>query len=108
MGHMTNLSTQIHSSIPQYDKSKVSLKKLSGRYPLGVSKSTFCDSGSDSGLSSWFSVGFGVVESLQVNANDTFATFYHISVCLYVCTIHSAHNNPLIIILYLITIAFRC
>ena len=73
---------------------------------MGVLKSTFCGSGSDCGLSSWFSVGFGVVESLQVNANDTFATYYNISVCLYVCTIHSAHNNPLIIILYLITIAF--
>ena len=59
------------------------------------------------GLVFWFSVGFGVVECLQVNANDIFATYHHISVCLYVCTIHSAHNNPLIIILYLITIAFR-
>ena len=74
---------------------------------MGVSKSTFCGSGSDSGLSFWFSVGFGVVESLQVNADDTFATCHHISVCLYVFTIHSAHNNPLIVILYLITIAFR-
>jgi hypothetical protein len=51
---------------------------------------------------------FDVVVTLQVNANDTFATYYHISVCLYVYTIYSAHNNPLIIILYLITIAFRC
>jgi len=58
-------------------------------------------------LSCWFSVGFGVVESLQVNANDTFAIYYHISVCLYVCTIHSAQKIQLIIILYLITIAFR-
>jgi len=105
---MTNLSTPIHSSIPQYDVCKVSLKKLSGRYPLCVSKFTFCGSGSNSRLSSGNLMGFGVVITLQVNANDTFATFYHISVCLYVNTIHSAHNNPLIIILSLITIAFRC
>ena len=74
MGHMTNLSTRIHSSIPQYGISKVLFKKLSGRYPLGVSKLTFCSSGSVSGLKFWFLVGFGVIESLQVNANDTFAT----------------------------------
>jgi hypothetical protein len=41
MGHMTNVTIQIHSSIPQYDVYKVSLKKMSGRYPLGGSKLTF-------------------------------------------------------------------
>ena len=62
---------------------------------------------SKSGLSCWILVGFGVVVTLQVNAYDSFATNYHIFVCLYVYSIYSAHNNPLIIILYLITIAFR-
>jgi hypothetical protein len=35
MGHMTKVSTQFHSSTPQYDVHKVALKKLSRRYPLG-------------------------------------------------------------------------
>ena len=64
-------------------------------------------SGSKGGLTSGILLGSGVVIALQVNANDTFATYYHVSVCLYVNTIHSAHNNPLIIILSLITTAFR-
>ena len=67
---------------------------MSGRYPLGVSKSTFCGSGSKSGLTSGILVGFGVVITLQVNANDTFETYFHVPVCLYVNTIHSPHNNP--------------
>jgi len=46
---------------------------MSGRYPLCVSKSTFFGSGSKSGLSCWILVGFGVVVTLQVNANVTFA-----------------------------------
>ncbi len=41
MGHMTNVSIQIHSSIPQYDVYKVLLKKMRGRYPFGGSKLTF-------------------------------------------------------------------
>jgi hypothetical protein len=80
---------------------------LSGRYPLSVSKSTFFGLGSKGGLTCGISVGSSVVIALQVNKNDTFATYYCVSVCLYVNTIHSAHNNPLIVILSLITTAFR-
>ena len=80
---------------------------MSGRHLLGASKSTFFGSSSKSGLSFWILVGFGVVVTLQVNANDTFAAYIHVCVCLYVYTIYSVHDNPLIIILYLITIAFR-
>ena len=49
-----------------------------------MSKSTFFVSGSISGLSCWILVGFCVVDTLQVNAYDTFATNDHISACLYV------------------------
>ena len=80
---------------------------MSGGYPLGASKSTFFVSGSISGLSCWISVGFDVVDTLQVNAYDTFATNDHTFACLFVYTIYFENNNPLIIILYLITIAFR-
>ncbi len=38
MNHMTNLSTQIHSSISQYDISKVSLKKIEWKVPFGCVK----------------------------------------------------------------------
>ncbi len=72
------LGTQIHLSIPQYDKYKVLLKTLSVRYPFCVSMLTFCDSGPKSGLSYWIFVDFGVVITLQVNANDIFATYYHV------------------------------
>ena len=84
MGHMTNLSTQIHSSIPQYDISKVSLKKIEWKVPFGCVKVDIFVSGSISGLSCWILVGFCVVDTLQVNAYDTFATNDHISACLYV------------------------
>ena len=40
MGHMTSLSTQIHSSIPQYDMSKVLLKKNEWQVPFGCVKVT--------------------------------------------------------------------
>ncbi len=49
-------------------------KKLSARYPLSVSKSTFCGSGSKGGLTCGILVDSGVVIALQVNKNDTFAT----------------------------------
>ena len=75
MGHMTNLSTQIHSSIPQYDIYKVSLKKIVWKVPFGCVKvDIFAGPGSKSGLTSGILVGFGVVITLQVNANDTFGT----------------------------------
>ncbi len=35
MGHMTNVSIQIHSSLPQYDVYKVSLKKNERKVPFG-------------------------------------------------------------------------
>jgi hypothetical protein len=35
MGHLTNVSIQIHSSIPQYDVYKVSLKKNEWKEPFG-------------------------------------------------------------------------
>ena len=35
MGHMTNVSIQIHSSIPQYDVYKVSSKKNEWKEPFG-------------------------------------------------------------------------
>ena len=44
---MTKVSTQIHSSMYQYDVYKVSSKKMSGRGPSGVSKSTFFRGGGD-------------------------------------------------------------
>ncbi len=34
MNHMTNLSIQIHSSIPEYDVYKVSLKKNEWKVPF--------------------------------------------------------------------------
>ena len=86
---------------------EVSLKKIEWKVPFVCVKVDILRFGSKSGLSCWIFVSFGVVITLQVNANETFATYYHVSVCLYVYTIHSAHNNPLIIILSLITIAFR-
>jgi hypothetical protein len=65
MGHLTNVSIQIHSSIPQYDVYKVSLKKMSGRNPLGGSKLIFFGFCSESGFSCWIFVGFSVVCALQ-------------------------------------------
>ncbi len=47
---MTKVSTQIRSSMCQYDVYKVSSKKMSERGPLGVSKSTFFFGGVSSGL----------------------------------------------------------
>ncbi len=35
MGHMTNVSIQIHSSIPEYDVYKVLLKKNEWKVPFG-------------------------------------------------------------------------
>ncbi len=36
IAHMTKVSTQIHTSMCQYDVYKVSSKKMSGRGPSGV------------------------------------------------------------------------
>ena len=60
---------------------------------MGASKSTFFGLGSESGLSCGILVGFGVVVTLQVNANDTFAAYIHVCVCLYVYTIYSVHKT---------------
>jgi hypothetical protein len=46
---------------------------MSERYLLSVSKLIFCGLGSKSGLSCGILVFFGVVITLQVNENDTFA-----------------------------------
>jgi hypothetical protein len=35
MGYMTKVSTHIHSTIPQYDVYKVSLKKIEWKVPFG-------------------------------------------------------------------------
>ena len=61
---MTKVSTQIRSSMCQYDVYKVSSKKMSGRGPLGVSKSTFGGGGVTSGLGSRIFAGFQVVSTL--------------------------------------------
>jgi hypothetical protein len=50
IAHMTKVSTQIHSSVPQYDVHKVLSKKMSGRGPSGVSKLTFLHFGTWNGL----------------------------------------------------------
>jgi hypothetical protein len=62
MGHITNVSIQIHSSISQYHVFIVSLKKMSGRYSLGGSKLTFLLLRLNRGV--WFLVfgGFSVVD----------------------------------------------
>jgi hypothetical protein len=59
--HMTKVSTQIHSSISQYDVYKFLKKKMSGRGPSGVSKLTFLRFGILSGLGSRIFGGFQVV-----------------------------------------------
>jgi hypothetical protein len=60
---ITKVSTQIHSSMCQYDVYKVSSKKMSGRGPSGVSKSTFFFGGVLSGLGSRNFAGFQVVST---------------------------------------------
>jgi hypothetical protein len=65
MGHLTNVSIQIHSSNPQYDVYKVSSKKMSGKNPLVGSKLTFFGFCSESGFSFLIFVGFSVVCGLQ-------------------------------------------
>ena len=56
MGHLTNLSTQIHSSIPQYDMSKVSLKKIEWKVPFGCVKVDIF----------WFGLQFGFIVGVVV------------------------------------------
>jgi hypothetical protein len=76
MDYMTKLSTQIHSYIPQYDVYKVLSKKMSGRCPLGVSKSTFLQFGTESELSSRIFDGFLSSKYSLLYFNDTLFTPY--------------------------------
>jgi hypothetical protein len=51
MGHMTNVSIQIHSSIPQYDVYNVLLKKHGWKVPIGgVKDDTFAPRAQQVGL----------------------------------------------------------
>jgi len=60
---MTKVSTQIHSSMCQYDVYSF-VKKMSGRGPSGVSKPTFFPEGATSGLGDRIFAGFQVVSTL--------------------------------------------
>ena len=60
---MTKVSTQIHSSMCQYDVYKVSSKKMCGSGPLGGSKSTFLFGRVSSGLGSTIFAGFQVLST---------------------------------------------
>jgi hypothetical protein len=83
MGHMTNVSTQIHSSIPQYDVYKVSLKKNEWKVPFGgVKIDIFGPRAEQVGLviGFWW---FLVLWSFQIYANNTETTLNQ-NTCLFV------------------------
>jgi hypothetical protein len=71
MGHMTNLSIQIHSSIPQYDVYKVLLNKNEWKVPFGgVKVDIFGPQAQQVGLVIGF-CWFLVLWSSQIYANNT-------------------------------------
>jgi hypothetical protein len=71
MGHMTNVSIQIRSFIPQYDVYKVSLKQNEWKVPFGgVKVDMFAPHAQQVGLV----IGFWwvlVLWSSQIHANNT-------------------------------------
>ena len=74
MGHLTNVSIQIHSPIPQYDVYKVSLKKNEWKKPFGgVKVDIFGPQAQQVGLvfGFWW---FLVLWSFQIYSNDTDTT----------------------------------
>ena len=77
IAHMTKVSSQIRSSMCQYDVYKVSSKKMSGRGPLGVSKSTFFFGGVSSGLGYRIFAGFQVLSTHLSHVDDTLSSPHH-------------------------------
>ncbi len=63
IAHMTKVSTQIHSSICQYDVYKVSLKKKDWKGSVGGVKVDFFFRGVSSGLDYRIFTGFQVVST---------------------------------------------
>jgi hypothetical protein len=98
ISHTTKVSTQIHLSIPQYDVYKVSLKKNEWKVFFGGVKANIFAPRAQQ-------VGCGAPRSMQKTLKPL---QIKISVCLYDFTIHSAKNHPLVTIVSLITIGFRC
>ncbi len=83
MGHMTNISIHIHSSIPQYDVYKVLLKKNEWKVPFGgVKVDIFAPRAQQVGLvlGFWW---FLVLLSSQLYANNTEITL-NWNTCVYV------------------------
>jgi hypothetical protein len=74
MGHMTNVSIQIHLSIPQYEVHKVLLKKNEWKVPFGgVKVGIFGPQAQQVGLVFVF-LWFLVFWSSQIYANKTETT----------------------------------
>ena len=83
MGHMTNVSIQIHSSVPQYDMYEVFLKKKWVKGTLWGGQSWhFWSSGSTGGFGCWFLVVL-VLWSSQIYANNTETTLNQ-NTCVFV------------------------
>ncbi len=83
MGHMTKVSTQIHSTIPQFDVYNVWLKKNEWKVPFGgVKVDIFPPWAQLVGLNICF-WWFSVMSSSQIYANNTEATVNQ-NTCVYV------------------------
>jgi hypothetical protein len=83
MGHLTNVSIQIHSYIPQYDVYKVSLKKNDWKVPVrGVKVDIFGPRAQQVGLDVGF-WWFLVLWSFQIYANNTETTLNQ-NTCVFV------------------------
>ena len=83
MGHMTNVSIQIYSSIPQYDVYKVLLKKNEWKVPFGgVKVDIFGPQAQQVGLviGFWW---FLVLWSSKIYANNTETTLNQ-NTCVFV------------------------
>jgi hypothetical protein len=82
MGHMTNLSIQIHSSIPQYDVYKVLLKTHEWKVPFGgVKVDMFGPHAQQVGFYGFW--WFLVLWSSQIYANNTETTLNQ-NTCVFV------------------------
>jgi hypothetical protein len=83
MGHMTKVITQIHSTIPQYDVYKFSLKKVEWKISFGgVKVDIFAPRAQQVGLvfGFWW---FSVLWSSLIYANDI-ETTQNLNTCVFV------------------------